>query len=393
VTRLAVLLLLTPSSLFAQAPADNPGTIRIGALTLKPMFAIKNIGRDNNVFNEATDPKRDFTLTLSPSVELVFQPGRFKFTLLEGTDYVYFKQYTTERGMNYSSSARVDVDLGVLRPYATIAGTNSKERYNNEVDARARHRDESYSAGVGLKLFTRTTGSIGVRHATSRFDQGQTFRGASLPDAFDSHTDSIEGSIGLALTPMTSFAVNVSREQQRFEQATDRNADTIRVMPTLSFSPAGLINGTVAVGFRRFTALDARTPDFTGLIASATGGVTLYERHRLDFAVNRDLNFSYDRETPYYIATGGSLTWTWLFAGPVDLKASVGRNRMQYHGQGNVGPTTRDIYSTYGVGTGYRVRPRLRLGINGDWIRRKSGTSADRVFENNRIYGTVTWGT
>jgi hypothetical protein len=205
--------------------------------------------------------------------------------------------------------------------------------------------------------------------------------------------DALEASIGLALTPLTSFAVNVSREQLRFEHATERDSDTLRIMPTLTFSPAGLINGTVSVGFRRFTAVDPQTPDFTGLVASATGGVTLYERHRLDFSVNRDLSYSYDRATPYYIATGGSLTWTWLLAGPVDLKASIGRNQMRYHGQGSAGATSTDTYSTYSVGTGYRIRRWLRAGINGDWVRRASQTSPDRVFENNRIYGTLTWGT
>jgi hypothetical protein len=66
---------------------------------------------------------------------------------------------------------------------------------------------------------------------------------------------------------------------------------------------------------------------------------------------------------------------------------------MTYHGPGDTGPTTSDIYFQYSAGMGYRLRPRLRLGVAGDWIHRDSGTSADRVFENNRIYGTLSWGT
>ena len=155
-----------------------------------------------------------------------------------------------------------------------------------------------------------------------------------------------------------------------------------------------MVNGTVGVGYRRFTPLDtARTPPFSGLVASATAGFTLYERHRIDFTVNRDLNYSYDREVPYYIATGGSLTWTWLIAGPIDVRGSAARNNMRYHGQGDIGATTADTYFSYSAGMGYRLRPRLRLGITGDWLHRDSQTSADRVFDNNRIYGTLTWGT
>jgi len=388
-------LLLVPaaaSTAHAQTAAQNPTVFKAGVFSLKPMFAIKNIGRDNNVFNEAENPKSDFTMTLAPSAEVGLEPGRFKFTLLAGTEYMYFKQYASERGTNTSASIRLDVDLGVLRPYATLAGVNSKERYNTEVDARARHHDQSYSAGVGLKLFTRTTANLGFKHTSTAFDETETFRGENLAQAFDSRIDAIEGGIGFTLTPLTSFEFNVSREEQRFDHAVERDANSIRVMPTLRFSPTGVINGSVAVGYRRFTALDPRTPDFSGLVASASAGVTLYERHRLDVVFNRDLAFSYDRVTPYYISTGASVIWTWLFVERFDVKASAGRNGMRYEGQVTPSAPTTDIYFTYSAGAGYRPGRNLRLGIAGDWFRRDSQTSAARAYENNRIYGTLTWG-
>jgi len=389
---LALLLLVPASAVQAQTTPDSPTVFKTGALSLKPMFAIKNIGRDNNVFNEAEDPKSDFTMTLAPSAEFGFQPGRLKFTLIAGTEYMYFKQYESERGTNTSASVRLDVDFGVLRPYATFAGVNSKERYNTEIDARARHHDQSYSAGIGLKLFTRTTASAGFKHLRSAFDENETFRGENLAESLDSQTDIIEGLVGFELTPLTSFEVNVSHEEQRFDHAVERDANSIRVLPTLRFSPMGLLSGSVAIGYRRFTALDPRTPNFSGMIASATTGVTLYERHRLDVTFNRDLTYSYDRVTPYYIATGGSVAWTWLIVQRFDVKASVSRNQMRYHGQAVPTAATDDTYFAYSAGAGYRPGRNLRLGIAGDWFRRESQTSADRTYENNRIYGTFTWG-
>ena len=73
---LALLLLVPASAVRAQTTPDSPTVFKAGALSLKPMFAIKNIGRDNNVFNEADNPKSDFTMTLAPSAEFGFQPGR-----------------------------------------------------------------------------------------------------------------------------------------------------------------------------------------------------------------------------------------------------------------------------------------------------------------------------
>jgi len=53
---------------------------------------------------------------------------------------------------------------------------------------------------------------------------------------------------------------------------------------------------------------------------------------------------------------------------------------------------TRTDTTGYTAGAGYRPTRNLRLGINGDWYRRESQTSAGRGFDNNRIYGTLTWG-
>jgi hypothetical protein len=384
---------LAPGSLCAQTPPQNEaGTLRFGSLSIHPSLTLKDIGRDANVFNEAVDPRSDFTMTIAPRADVFFQPGRLKLTFSQGTDYVYFRQYASERGMNQTSSLRADVDLGVLQPYATIGGTNTKSRYNNEVDARARYRDRSYSAGVGLRLFTRTTASAGVRRVRHRFDEGVTFRGESLADAFNSTIEIVEGSVGVALTPLTKLSVNVSREHQRFDRAVDRDSRSLRVMPTLTFSPLALLNGSVAVGYRRFTAEDPSLQDFTGLVAVVTAGVSVYDRHRFDVTVNRDLNYSYEQESPYYIATGGSVTWTYLVAGPFDVKTSAALNRMRYRARGAGGAPSDDTYSSYAAGVGYRLRRHLRFGVNADWARRDSQRSSDRAFENNRIYGTVTWG-
>ena len=224
------------------------------------------------------------------------------------------------------------------------------------------------------------------------FDENETFRGENLSESLDSQTDIIEGLVGFELTPLTAFEVNVSHEEQRFDHAVERDANSIRVLPTLRFSPMGLLSGSVAIGYRRFTALDPRKANFSGMIASATTGVTLYERHRLDVTFNRDLTYSYDRLTPYYIATGGSVGWTWLIVQRFDVKASVSRNQMRYHGQAVPTAATDDTYFAYSAGAGYRPGRNLRLGIAGDWFRRESQTSADRTYENNRVYGTFTWG-
>lgn len=391
---IAAVAMLCARSAHAQSSGGaDAGVMRFGPITIKPTFLVRNIGRDNNVFNDAVNPKKDFTMTLSPAAEIVFQPRRLKLTYTQATDYVYFRTYKEERGANQSSSVRADLDLGVLQPYIGTGGLSTKARLNHEIDERARHNDRSYIAGVTARLFTGTTFRVGVRRLTTRFDDEEEFRGQRLADSLNSRLESVEGALGVALTPLTSFSLQVAKERQVFDRARERDSDTLRVMPTLTFSPLGLINGTVAVGYRKFTARDPATPEYSGLVAAVGAGVTLFDNHRVDVSVIRDLNYSYDRDTPYFVGTSATVTWTYAVAGPFDIKLSAMRDRMHYRGSGVTAASDEDNYDEYGAGLGYRFRRRLRLGVQGDFARRESDKTNDRNYDNHRIYGTLTWGT
>lgn len=396
-----LLLLLTAAPARAQSSGGvEPGTVKIGPVTIRPTFMIRNVGRDNNVFNETVNPKKDFTMTISPTAEAVFQPRRLKLTYTQATDYVYFKTYKSERGTNQASSARADLDLGVLQPYIGTVGANTRARLNHEIDVRARHDDRTYLAGVTAKVLSQTSVTLGVRRFTTTFERNddcaaaaQTcFRGQSLADSLNSRLDSIEGNVRVALTPLTSVGIQVAKERQTFEVARERDSDTRRITPVITFSPLGLLNGSVAIGHRKFTARDPRTRPFSGLVVAAVVGVTLFDDHRIDASVNRDLTYSYDRDTPYFVGTSANVTWTFAVAGPFDVRGSVTRDRMRYDSTTGTAATQFDNFEEYGLGIGVRVRRRLRLGVQGDYIRRDSQKSADRNYDNHRIYGTLTWG-
>jgi hypothetical protein len=164
-------------------------------------------------------------------------------------------------------------------------------------------------------------------------------------------------------------------------------------MPMATFSPLAVLSGSIAVGYRKFTPRDPITPAYSGLVALATTGVTLFENHRVDLSVIRDLSYSYDRETPYFVGTSATVTWTYAVAGPFDIKLSATRDRMHYRGSTVTTASDEDNYDEYGAGLGVRFRRRLRLGVQGDFVRRDSEKSRDRSYDNHRIYGTVTWGT
>ena len=150
---LAFVLLLSATHAWAQAdvgPDPTKVRIRMGPLWLNPSIAVTNLGVDNNVFNEETDPKKDFTFTVSPRTEIWLRGGR---TWVHGTiveDLIWYQTYETERAGNGSYSAnwlvplnRLMLDVGGLR-------LNARQRADVEIDARV-HRHGNKLQRVRLR--------------------------------------------------------------------------------------------------------------------------------------------------------------------------------------------------------------------------------------------------
>ena len=397
----AICRLLLPALLVASAAAaqDPPPrdplddtTVRLGPIGLTPMLLLRDIGRDNNVFNEATDPKSDFTATITPKLDVLMHPGPMLLTVTTSTDYVYYQKYKSEGGTNVGSSARADFTLGRIRPYVSAGGGNSKGRLNREIDARARHWDRSFGSGVRVQILEGLFASVDARQSTTRFEDDATFRGENLANSMNEKIQAIDGSMSVALTPLTTVSVAVTTQRDRFDLSPGRDSDTLRIMPTVTFSPLAMLNGTASLGYRRFTPLDPDVPGYRGFVAALSLGTTLSERHRLETTFGRDVQYSYEEASVYYVETGVSGLWTWHLVGPVDLRFSGSRSRLHY--QGSALPDSRDDDTTftYGAGVAWRARQNLKFGVDADWRERASERGADRGFDNRKIAASVTWG-
>ncbi len=321
------------------APDTAPrGTVTLGPLRLTPSLLVKDMGIDDNVFFEAVNPKRDYTVTVTPRADLTFRMRRLRLGYSTATEYVYYQKYRSQRGINTTSVARMDLDLGYLKPYATIQGLNTRARLNSEVDARARHRDLSYGAGIALKIASRT-----------------------------------------------SLLVNGTQGRVAY----DPDSNAWRVSPTLTFSPSGLVTGSATVGYRRFHTMSSSLPDYSGLVSLVNVGARIYGRHQVDARFSRDVQYSYDVANAYYLGMGGSIQWTYLLAGPIDIRGSGGRTLNDYTVAAGLG---HERLTTYGGGIGYRFSNRARLGVNAEWSRRESTKSADRAYRDHKIFAGLTWG-
>jgi len=395
IVRFLLPALLAASAAAAQQPPPrdpvDDATMRLGPVGLTPVIAFRDVGRDTNVFNEATNPKSDFTATFAPKLDVLVHPGPALFTLTTTADYVYFHTYSSERGTSVSSTLRGDFTFGPVKPFFSAGGGNLKGRVNREIDTRARHRDRAYSAGARVQIYEGLFVSGAARQSTTTFDEDQTFRGEDLATALNEKMDAIDGTVGVAVTPLTTVSVVVTQERDRFDHSSERDSDTLRISPTVTFSPLAILTGTASFGYRRFDVLSGAAPDYHGFVASLTLGTTVLEHHHFDATFGRDVQYSYEQDAIYYVETGLQGVWTWQIVKPIDLRLEGSRSRLHYPSTALTGSTDDTAY-TYGGGVAYRIRDTLRVGLNADFRARESERGADRGFDSHRIYATVTWG-
>jgi hypothetical protein len=392
----ALVVCLVAASASAQVadapPAGEGGSLTFGSLTLTPSLKMSNFGVDENVFNDATNPKSDFTFTISPRADLVYAPGRFRVSYTSATDYVFYRKYTSERGANQTSSAAVEVGLGSLTPWFSISGVNTRGRPNTEIDARVRHHDRTYEGGVKLRLASRTIVTVTGRRMRTTYDEDTTFRGENLADALNSHTDSIETGVGLQLTPFTAVALVVAHDDQRFDASNDRNAESWRAQPTFTFTPGGILNGSFAIGYRRFQPSSAAVPSYSGLAMQGHIAATFGGRYQANLTTTHDIRYSYEQDAPYYLLTAVESTFLTQITTRFDVMAIAGRQLLGYRQPGPVLDAGTDHQRTLGAGVGFRPRRYLRIGAQAEWSRRSSPRDALRGYTDRRIFSTITWG-
>lgn len=388
--------LLLPTPLYAQAPAEEPGStarLQLGPLGLTPKIALRNLGVDTNVFNASDAPEKDFTAALVPGVDAWLRLGRARLTSRTAVEWNYFHKATHQRSFNLNQDGRVDLDLTRLVPFVSGSYVRTRQRPNLEIDQRVQQKRTSAGAGLVFRAGARLELEAGLQQ--SRMDFGQTkFGSAELAQVLN--RDVKEGGLSLKyeVTPLTTFVVRTAARYDRFEFVPERDSDSISVLPGFEFSPSALISGTALVGVRRFRTLDATVPDYSGLIASVDVKYVVRDMTRFVLAVGRDVEYSFEVLQPFYVSTERRLEVTQVVGYYWDAVGRVSLGTLSYKGLlQDIGavPDRKDRVLGYGAGFGRRFGDDLRIGIDVDYAKRTSDRDA-RVFDGMRVGGSVTYG-
>ncbi len=180
----AGLAALWPAQAQAQIEAPREAAqIQFGSLSIYPSVRLVDMGIDQNVFNEPTEPTEDFTFTLASKALAVMKLGLNELMFSGGSDYVWFKEQVSQRSTNAAYAVRFNLSASRFKPFFGAERIHTRTRPNVEIDARARRLDHHLVAGSNVNLTERTAITGTVRFLDSQFDEGEQFRGVDLSNA------------------------------------------------------------------------------------------------------------------------------------------------------------------------------------------------------------------
>jgi hypothetical protein len=365
-------------------PADY--AFRLGSFVFSPSIAINELGVDSNVFDEADDPKSDFTVAMRPNVDVFANMGLFRFAGAAASEFTYFKDYESERSVARQYRGRLEGTFSLIRPFVAAAYNHIHTRPSDEIDARASREEIEMTVGVAADVSPIARVFVMGTRITTDYDDSEIFRDVPLADALNRDESTIAAGIRLEATPFTTVTFSAGYSEDTFDFAS-RNATSRGGKVDVEFSPEAVIRGKLALGFEDHRPDDSAAPSYRGLVGQAGLTYSMLERATLGVDFNRAIQYSYDASEAHFVQTGTHVTWTQRISGAYDAQVRLSREWLDY-----AVSSSNPVVNGYQIGVGYNLRDTSRISVNFEYAERVVEESPDRRYDRRRIFTSYTYG-
>jgi hypothetical protein len=378
-----------------EIPDPDGVKVHIGPLGVNPSVALTNFGVDTNVFNEpeAAQPKKDLTFSLTPRADLSLRLGPSWVSGKVKEDFVWYRTYSSERGVN--GTYEVGWVLPLSRMVSKIGGdwVHTSERPGFEIDSRPDRQERAFVGAIETRALSRTRVGFHFERRAIEFDEDAVFDGTTLSDELNRTSTAAAVIFRLDLTSMTTLTLDVTRQKENFDTSPLRDATSTILGAAFQFDPVALVSGTARFGYRNFAPETSLVPGYSGVTAAVDLSYVAFGGTRLTGQLNRDLQYSYQSDHPYYLQTGGGVTITQQIYGPVDVQGRFSGHSLAYRAvEATATAVDRvDHLRSFGGGVGYLLGVDARLAFNIDRQRRQS-PDRSREFEGLRYGISLTYG-
>ena len=400
VARLALAIAITwPSMAAAQAVGSGPltssladsepeaGVIKLGPVSVAPGLSIREMGHDDNVFDEAEDPKDDWVIAGTPDVA-VFTRLRFaQISAYAGSEMQYYHRYESERAIGHNLRGRVDFLMSRFAPFIGGGTTRSRVRPNGEIDVRADSHNDELSGGVAYELSPSSqVYAAAIQSKNELLDAFQS--GVDLQQSLTRQATQYQAGLRTELTPLLTMTVSGGVQRDEFEFEPLRNGESRNVMASFGFDPAAVISGGATIGYQDYEPVDPLVERYRGMVGTGFITYPFLEIGRFNLGYNRSTEYSYDVAEAYYVQNSVTLIYTHRLFGEVDVQGQAARSFFDYGNRAG-SPERRDSLESYNGNVGYNLRNRTRISANYEYARRRSPEIASRNYIRRRVY--LSW--
>lgn len=372
--------------------------IRFGrAFSIVPVAALTRIGIDTNVLNETGRPEADFVVSGGPQLDVWFDLRRVRLGSTGGAEFVYFRDHDDQRSVNRWVSGTTDLELSRRFTMRFGAGwANSRERLNNELDARLRRIERTLDAGLQFRPWDRVQIEVAGRDFHRRFDRGVTFFGVKVDETLTGRLRIASAATRVSLTALTSLEVAGRAATHRFDLFPEKNADTTEMSVGGTWRPGALVAGAARVGYLRHLSVAPTAPDLERVVGGFDLSYQPGERTRLGGQLERTTGDTFQPQFAFALVDrAGGFVQQGMFR-RFDIRLEAYREAYTYQvfrdfDEGAEGglrmERTRRYTSELGVHAGA-----LRVGFNATYVERFATTRADRSYDSIWLTANITYG-
>jgi hypothetical protein len=361
--------------------------VRLGPLMISPSLTLPEVGYDSNVFDEDIDPKGDWTIRMTPALNVYARTGVIQFVISGANEFTWYDTYESERSIARQFRGRLDAELSRVRPWVAAARLDLHDRPNREIDLRARHTDLEVSGGVSFQLSGIADVYGMVARTESQFSEDEIFRGVDLDTALTQRTDLASAGLKLRATPFTTIRLDASVSRDRFADSPSRNSESQTLAAIVEIAPEAILSGTATVGFQKFDPTDPAVMAYDGMVTGGSLLCTILGRATLNAVFERKVRYSFEIERQYYVESGAEFIYTHRVTGPVDVQATAARRWLDYT-RNTPGLIPR--VDAAGIGLGYNLADGSRIGFTYEYSQRLDELRPDRKYDRQRYFGTYT---
>lgn len=375
---LVLLAVCSAAPAAAQTVEDfrSQATLRAGPLYLKPSFRIERLGVESNVFYEPA-PKRDFVVSVAPQVEAwlpLYRRAYLSATVVTSADW--YRRFVGERSFNPVVRSRVVLPWRRVTFTAGGEWLRTRRRPDFEINLRSNRFARQANASVSVQVLSRLWLELEAQQRTVGFRGDAFLEGTYLSETLNRTRRAAVASLRWRPTALTTLVLASELREVRFSRSPERNSDNVVVTAGVDFHPRALISGSARIGVRRFLARGAGVSDITAVVGEADLAYRIAGRTTVTLSGERDVNYSFERASPYFVRDSYALALRRQLGPVFDLggRALLGHYAYQTAGRGS------DVRWNAAAEFGYRPSPGIRAGLEAGWFRSRSATRARRRF-------------